>query len=139
MMAKAVKISGTEQVGAFMATMDPAWRDTVNILRSVILEADPEIAEQVKWNAPAFYYNGEMKAFAANTYKRDIVVLNLRQKDHVLLVFPTGAAINSHGHLLEGDDADGRRMIKISSAADARAKKRGLQEVLRAWLDTVER
>ncbi|MGX5820262.1 DUF1801 domain-containing protein [Chitinophaga lutea] len=110
--------------------------ETIQILRRIILDTDPQIAEQVKWNAPAFHYTGDMKPFNPKEYKRDIVVFNLRQKDHLLLVFPTGARLQ-HA-LLEGDYADGRRMLKIHGPEDAKAKAHALQEIIRQWVDTVE-
>ncbi len=104
----------------------------VENVRRAILDADVRIGEQLKWNAPAFFYTGEMQDFDPKTYKRDIVVMNLRQKGHLLLIFPTGSVLR-HA-LLEGDYADGRRMLKIKDEADLTEKKEALQEILRAWI-----
>lgn len=111
---------------------------TITALRTIILAADPRVAEQVKWNSPAFYYTGPMVPFNPKEYKRDIVVLNLRAKDHVLLVFPTGARINDPSGLLQGDYTDGRRMIKIHSPEEAQAHAEALQTIIRNWLAGVE-
>jgi hypothetical protein len=37
--------------------------DVVEALRRIILSTDREIGEEVKWNAPTFFYAGEMKPF----------------------------------------------------------------------------
>ena len=108
-------------------------------LREVILDADPLISEQVKWNAPAFYYSGAMAAFDAREYKRDIVVFNLRKDDHILLVFPTGATINDTTGLLEGNYTDGRRLVTITGLEDLEAKSKTLQFVIKKWLALVEK
>lgn len=62
------------------------------MLREIILSTDAEISEQIKWNNPAFYYNGEMKVFNPKEHKRDIVVFNLH-KNRIMLVFPSGAKV----------------------------------------------
>jgi len=50
----------------------------IEYLRQVILSIDSEIAEHIKWNSPAFFFSGEMKPFDPKEYKRDILVMNLR-------------------------------------------------------------
>ncbi|MGB8193925.1 MAG: DUF1801 domain-containing protein, partial [Chitinophagaceae bacterium] len=101
-MAKAKTISESEQVTQHIQKLDPAIAPVVEAIRQIILLADKEIAEQIKWNSPSFYYTGEMKPFDPKEYKRDIVVLNLH-KGNILLVFPTGARIKDTTGFLEGN------------------------------------
>lgn len=108
-------------------------------LRKIILETDPLIAEQIKWNSPAFYYTGEMKPFDPKEYKRDLVVFNLHRKDRVLLVFPTGARVNDDAGILEGNYTDGRRTAIFKSLTDVKNKASALRKVIRLWLDTIEK
>lgn len=136
-MAKA-KLSDVEQVAEFMATLDHPLKDVVQDLRQVILSTDPEIAEQVKWNSPAFYYTGEMDSFDPKEYKRDLIVLHLRKKDQIMLVFPTGAIIDDTTGLLEGNYTDGRRMLTLKGKDDLKAKKEALQQIIRQWLALIE-
>ncbi|MBK8603682.1 MAG: hypothetical protein IPN87_11570 [Saprospiraceae bacterium] len=77
-------------IEAYMSALDHPLKAVVELLRTIILGVDDTIAEQVKWNSPAFCYTGEMAEFDPKEYKRDIVVLNLHKKDSVLMVFPTG-------------------------------------------------
>ena len=35
----------------------------VESLRKIILSTDPEVGEEIKWNAPTFLYSGEMKSW----------------------------------------------------------------------------
>lgn len=121
-----------EGVTAYIEKLGPGQAALVEKVRRAILDADGRIGEQLKWNAPAFFYTGEMQDFDPKTYKRDIVVMNLRQKGHLLLIFPTGDVLQ-HA-LLEGDHADGRRMLKINNEADLDEKKEALQEILCAWI-----
>jgi len=137
-MAK-IKLSDTEQVTHYISTSTHPLADVMQALRDVILATDPTIAEQVKWNAPAFYYSGAMAAFDAKEYKRDIVVFNLRKDDHILLVFPTGATINDATGLLEGSYTDGRRLVTITGMEDLEAKRQNLQAVIKQWLALVKK
>jgi len=137
-MAKA-KLSDSDQVTHYITTSAHPLADLMQALREVILGTDRCISEQIKWNSPAFYYNGAMADFDAKEYKRDIVVFNLRKNDHILLIFPTGATINNTSGLLEGNYADGRRMVTITGMDDLTLKKANLENVLKQWLAQVKK
>ena len=100
-------------MAAHIKKLDKDQGEIVEYTRQVILSADKEIGEQIKWNSPGFYYTGAMKEFNAKEYKRDIVVMNLH-KGRVLLIFPTGDKIEDKSGLLEGDFKGGRRMVTIT-------------------------
>ena len=137
-MAK-VKLSDTEQVTQFIQQSKHSLADVMQALRELILSTDSDIAEHIKWNSPAFYYNGNMADFDAKEYKRDLVVYNIRKEDSILLIFPTGAVINDTTGILEGNYADGRRMVTIKSMDDLNTKKEGLQDVIKDWLEKIEK
>ena len=138
-MAKASKPSMEEQVATFYHTNDHPLKDVIASLRKIILGSSHEIAEQIKWNSPAFYFTGEMREFDPKEYKRDIVVINLHKKDVVLLVFPTGAKVTDTSGLLEGDYPDGRKVAKFTSVSEVQSKEEALKSVLTKWLELVER
>jgi len=133
------KPSDADKVTQYVTTSTHPLTDVMEALRQVILDTDGSISEHIKWNSPAFYYNGEIADFDAKEYKRDIVVFNLRKNDHILLIFPTGATIKDASGLLEGNYTDGRRMVTITGMDDFAAKKDNLQNVLRQWLALVEK
>ena len=134
----APKLSDTEQVTEHIKKLDPAIGKIVETIRQIILSTDKEIGERIKWNNPSYYYTGEMKPFDPKEYKRDIVVVNFR-KNKILLVFPTGAIINNKSGLLEGDYKDGRRLVNFTDLNDVKAKEKALKNVLRQWLNLVEK
>jgi hypothetical protein len=138
-MAKPIKHSNAELLDSFIKNLDHPKMDLVKALMVIILVADKEIAGQVKWNSPAFYYTGEIKEFNPKEYKRDIVVMNLHKKDYVLLVFPSGAKIMDDSGILEGDFPDGRKTVKIQSMEEVLNKKDALQQVIKKWLAMVEK
>lgn len=133
------KLSGSEQVSLFIADSHHPLKEVMQTLREIILAAHTAIAEHIKWNAPAFYYDAEMAAFDAKEYKRDIVVYNIRKNDYILLIFPTGNVINDTTGLLDGDYEDGRRMVTIKNMEDLNTKKEALKVVIKKWLDKVEK
>ena len=122
-MPKSKDIHDPAAVTAYIQQLDPVFAKSIEALRQVILGVGKEVGEQIKWNSPSFFYTGEMKAFNAKEYKRDIVVMNLH-KGNILLVFPTGATIKDNSGLLEGDYTDGRRLMRFNDLADIKAKKR---------------
>ncbi|MDT3404022.1 DUF1801 domain-containing protein [Mucilaginibacter terrae] len=138
-MPKSKDVHDPEAVSAYIEKLPQARAMLVEAIRQAILGTDTVIGEQIKWNAPAYFYNAEMKAFDAKEYKRDIVVFNLRQKDHVLLIFPTGNIIASDAGLLQGDYADGRRMVKIFDIIDLHAKQQALLRAIKSWINLVEK
>lgn len=85
-------INDPKSVTEFIQKLEPEFAKIIEAIRQLILNTDKAIGEQIKWNSPSFFYQGEMKPFNPKEYKRDIVVLNIR-KGIALLVFPTGARI----------------------------------------------
>ena len=110
----------------------------VEAIRQLILTADKQVGEQIKWNSPSFFYTGEMKPFDPKEYKRDLVVVNVR-KGVALLVFPTGAGIKDTTGILEGNYTDGRRMITFRNMEEIKAKGKDLQKVVKEWLAQVDK
>jgi len=133
------KLSDSDQVTQYITTSTHPLADVMQALRNVILSTDAGISEQIKWNSPAFYYNGAMADFDAKEYKRDIVVFNLRKTNQILLIFPTGATIIDTSGLLEGKYSDGRRIVTVTDMDDLASKKENLQNVLRQWLAQVKK
>lgn len=133
-----MKPTASEQVSAHIQQLSPALQPAIEYLRQLMLSIDPMIAEHIKWNSPAFYYAGEMKPFAAKEYKRDILVINLRN-DQITCVLPTGMSIQQNTAILEGDYTDGRRMIRFQDLSDIQAKEAALRATIQEWLDMVEK
>jgi hypothetical protein len=133
-----VKLSDPEQVTEHIQKLDPAFGKIIEAIRQIILSADKEIGERIKWNNPSFYYTGEMKPFDPKEYKRDIVVFNL-YKGRIMLVFPSGAKVKDESGLLEGDFKDGRRITILKDMKDVRSKEKVLQKVIKEWLTLIDK
>ena len=136
-MVKQSPQSNAELVTGYIQNLDAPVAGIVEAIRQIILSTDPEIGEEIKWNAPSFLYTGEMRSFNPKEYKRYIMVMNLHKR--ILLVFPSGAKVNDTSGLLEGDYADGRRLIYVKSLDDLKSKEAGIRKVIKDWLALVEK
>jgi len=92
-----------------MQNLGHPLKDVVRALRQAILEADPAVGEEVKWNAPSFFYTGEMPPSDPKEYRRYLVVTNLHRQNEIMLVFWGGGRVHDTSGLLTGDYEDGRR------------------------------
>ena len=133
------KPSEPEKVDAYMQGLTHPLAKLVEALRKIILSTDREIGEEIKWNAPTFFYSGEMKPSNPKEYKRYLVVFNLYRKDCIRLVFPSGARVSDKSGLLEGDYADGRRLALFHNMEEVISKKTPLQSAIREWLETLDK
>lgn len=127
-----------EGVSAYIQNLEPTFASLIQAIRELILGANKEIGEQIKWNSPSFFYMGEMKPFNPKEYKRDIIVLNIR-KGIALLIFPTGAVIEDTTGLLEGSYADGRRMVTFKTMDEVKSKGKALQQVINQWILKIDK
>lgn len=110
----------------------------VNAISEHLQKYAPLIQEHVKWNSPAYTYTGPIpEGVTAKEYPRDVLVLNLRQKEGLLLIFPTGTRVSGIHPMLEGNYADGRRMMKILPTSPTSQWQDALDTVIQAWLATV--
>ncbi|TFD46988.1 DUF1801 domain-containing protein [Cryobacterium frigoriphilum] len=119
-------------VDAFMTALDHPVGALVQQLRLAILQAEPELTEHIKWNAPSFCRGGI-----------DRVTFNLRPIDRVQLIFHRGAKPMADATPFRFDDATGllvkiteeRGQVVFSDAATARAKQQALLVLVHAWIN----
>jgi hypothetical protein len=128
------KLSDPAAVDAYMQKLKHPLADLAAALRTAILAADASIGEEIKWNAPAFFHTGPMKAFNPKEYRRHLVVLNFFRTDSVRLVFWHGDRANDKSGFLEGEYPDGRRLAVLGSLEQLHMRKKALVAVLKAQL-----
>jgi len=126
-MAGTTKISGSEAVDAYMAALKHPFKAEIQVLREIILAADPKVQERVKWNAPSFFYQDDIAAF------------NPRAKGFVqiVFVFHRGKMIEDGYGLLTGDYKD-RRLARFNDMADIQAQRDALQKIIRRWIEITD-
>ena len=118
-MKKVITDEGTKKVDEFMENLDHPLKAEVQTVREIIKNFNKEIAEEIKWKAPSFSYNGEY-----------LVTFNLWEREHIHLVFHNPEISKVKSKLLEGD-YDHRRMAHLFDKDDIRAKKPALEKVLK--------
>jgi len=133
------KPSESDKVDAYMNKLKHPLAGVAKALREIILKADPEIGEEIKWNAPAFFYSGELPPFNPKEYKRHIVIFNFYKQDCIRLVFPSGARVKDKSGLLVGDYPDGRRLALFHDMTDVDSRKAILQQLVKHWLVTLDK
>jgi len=114
-------VNKTEKVNEFMDKLDHPFKAEVQAVREIIKNANKDITEEIKWNAPSFSYKGYMATF------------NLWAKQHVHLIFHNGAILEDKSGFLQGDYPD-RRMAYFTNMNDVKAKQATLEKVIRKWV-----
>ena len=133
------KPSEPDKVDAYMKNVKHPLAGVAKALREIILKADPKIGEEIKWNAPAFFYTGELPQFNPQEHKRHIIVFNFYKQDCIRLVFPSGARVKDMSGLLQGDYPDGRRLALFRDMREVESRKATLQRVIKEWLVTLDK
>ena len=137
--AKTGKPTAHEEVDAYLAALKHPLKEVVRRTREIVLSASPTIGEEIKWNAPCFFFKGKMAPSDPKLYLRYLVNFNLFRKDCLRLVFLRAGDVPDPTGLLQGDYADGRRLALFSSVEDAEAKSAALKKILRAQLKQIRK
>ncbi len=129
-------MSGSEQVSDFFGKLDHPLRDAMETVRAIILSADKEITEHIKWKAPSFCYKGD-----------DRVTFNLHKSGSILLIFHRGAKVKDRkgvGRLLEDATGllqwitDDRATVTLTSIEDVISKKAMLKKLVSQWITAAD-
>ena len=94
---------------AWIAGLEPPLRQIAQALRRLILDADPDLRESIKWGNPTFERGGKVCYLAAT-------------KDYVSLGFFNGAALTDRDGVIEGT---GKKMrhVKVRDLSDIRGEQ----------------
>ncbi|MFD0674880.1 DUF1801 domain-containing protein [Cohnella sp. GCM10027633] len=133
------KLTGSEQVVAFMQKLEHPLKLEIEEVRKIILQSDSQITEHMKWNAPSFCILGE-----------DRITFNFYGGNKFRLVFHCGAKKTANkenkGKLIADDSgllewaADDRATIAITSSDDLNEEKRNsLKVVITKWIEATRR
>lgn len=124
-------ISEPDKVDDFMEKLNHPLKDIVKYVREIILKTDEKIGEGIYWNAPTFFFTGEMKPFEPKEYKRYIVGFVFNRQDCIRMVFLQGATVTDKTNLLEGDFKDNRKLVVFTNLDDAKSKEKSLQDIVK--------
>jgi uncharacterized protein YdhG (YjbR/CyaY superfamily) len=131
-MAKSSKLSGPEQVADFLLHLKHPLKPIMESLREIILGANKNLSEHIKWNAPSFCFQDD-----------DRITFNLHKNDCILIIFHRGAKVkDTKGKeplfkdttgLLEWLSSD-RGVVKVYSLEEVTEKKAKLLKLVKQWI-----
>ena len=116
-------------VEAFLDASDHSRIEEIRRIRHALLDAESELVETIKWNAPSFGYPGT-----------DRVTMRLQPGDRLEIVFHRGAAKRDDGFSF--DDPTGlvvwaapdRGVVTVTDTAMLEARLPDLVGLAKAWL-----
>ncbi len=123
---KGSPVSRTDKVEEFLRELSHPLKAEVEAVRSIIKSVNKDIAEEVKWKAPSFNYQGDY-----------LVTFNLRDTKRIHLVFHNPLIPQVKSEILEGDYID-RRMAYFADMQDIQTKKSLLVKVLNDLIELIK-
>ena len=115
-----------DQVDHYMEKLQHPFKQEVERLRSIMLNANPKLQERVKWNSPSFFYVKDLAAF------------NLRASGYVQIIFIFyDRNMIEDSSLLQGNWKD-RREARFYSMVDIEAKQPALEQLVNNWVKLIE-
>lgn len=115
-------------VDIFMQELDHPLKPVMEALRTIIKNADPKLSEQIKWNAPSYYYKKDMAAFHFRN----------PEEIKIIFIFYDGNMLEADAGLLTGDYKD-RRIATFSSLKEVKQKKAALTGFVKAWVALMDK
>ncbi|WP_246469249.1 DUF1801 domain-containing protein [Cohnella nanjingensis] len=116
-----------------MERLEHPFKAEIEEVRRIILSANDQLTEHIKWNAPSFCIHGE-----------DRITFQLQGKGFFRLIFHRGAKVKDQtpsGHLWEDDNgllewlAPDRATVKLSDRNDVADKREKLAEAVAKWVE----
>jgi len=127
----APKTSGSEEVEVFLASLEHPRKPVILALRQLILDADPRIAEGVKWNVPSFRTSEHFATLHLRAKDGVQVILHLGAKTRDTAV--TGIAVDDPQGLLVWLAKD-RASATFRDLDDIAARGSAFTQIVRQWI-----
>lgn len=128
---KEKKLDNPMSVDNYLATLEHPLKREIEQLRALILAANEDLTENIKWNAPNFCLNGE-----------DRITMRIHPPKQLQLIFHRGAKvqeqpkdrlISDNSELLVWKTND-RAVATFANSTDILVKKSALTGIINAWL-----
>lgn len=131
--AKTTKRTGSaqESVEEFLAALEHPFKPEIVTLRQIILDADPNVAEGIKWNAPSFRTTEYFATFQLRAKDGVQVILHLGAKTRDDTI--PGVVIADPEALLEWLAKD-RASVKFRDLKEIEAHSAAFTNVIRQWI-----
>lgn len=124
--AKSAKLSDEDQVKDWINKLDATAKKEIEAVRKIIKSSSSKLSERIKWNAPSYYYKGDILTFGPyKTHK-------------LLLIFHHPAIVKVTSDLLEGNYKD-RRLVHFKNKADAEKNKKELVRIITEVIKMIDK
>ena len=118
-------------VTRFLEELKHPRREEIEALRSIILEADSRLTENIKWNGPNYSIGAE-----------DKVTMKIQPPKQIQLIFHRGAKVKvqPEGRLIEDNSGllvwkeNDRAVASFTSLSDIEKAKQALTSIIRDWI-----
>jgi hypothetical protein len=118
-------------VEEFIKNLDHPYKKEIVAIRMIILHADPQITEQIKWNAPSFCVNGD-----------DRITFRLQPPNHAQLIFHRGAKVKDATNFSFDDPTNlikwvtkDRGTVTFQNMEEVLLHEKDLQELVKRWIE----
>lgn len=118
-------MSNTKKVDEFMDKLEHPLRAEMEAVRSIIVNANSKMEEDVKWGGPSFFY------------KEDLATFNPRIKNYVALIFHKGELLNIKSDFLEAA-SKGKVYAKFYSMEQVKENKELLEKMVNTWVELMD-
>lgn len=114
-------MSKQNEVDEYLTKKKHPLTKEIQRIREIIMQADSQMEECIKWSSPTFMYKGNMASFFMNAKKM------------VSLMFHKGALLDNPDGLLTGDGKEAR-VARFDNLADIESKKKALETLVKIWI-----
>ena len=119
--SKTPKLSDAEQVEKYMQELVHPLKTEIELLRGIIKNANSNLKERIKWNAPSYYTNV------------DLLTFNVKSDNTILLILHHVTCTKLKSDLLEGDFPD-RRIIYFKDADEINSSQKELEHIINEYV-----
>jgi uncharacterized protein YdeI (YjbR/CyaY-like superfamily) len=119
-------MNNTKKTDEFMAKLEHPLKAEMEALRSILMNANPKLEEDIKWGGPSFFY------------KEDLATFNPRIKNYVALIFHKGELLNVKSDFLEAA-TKGKVYAKFYSMEQVTAQKALIGKMVNSWIELMDR
>ncbi|GEO05658.1 hypothetical protein AAE02nite_33220 [Adhaeribacter aerolatus] len=124
-----IKLNG--EVTEFLDNLNHPFRKEIEQLRIIILNANPDIKEGIKWNGPNYSFNSE-----------DRITMRIQPPKQIQLIFHRGAKVKEQpkGKLITDDSGlltwkeNDRAVATLGNLADIENRKPDLSRIVNDWI-----
>ena len=119
-------MSNKKKVDEFIAKLEHPLKAELEAVRTIIVNSNPKIEEDVKWGGPSFFYKEEFATF------------NPRIKNYIALIVHKGELLHMKSDFLE-NATKGKVYAKFYSMDQVTANKELLEEMVNKWVELMDK